>query len=128
MKTFNLPFGMINILKENIAEVIISEGIELDKQNVDIYHDFLLSNLEKPFSILLNKKYSYSYTFEAQKIVAGLKEMNCIAVIAYTEARKMAIKTIININRPLNIKLFDCREDALSWLLKGNKEQLKHEA
>ncbi|WP_299890030.1 hypothetical protein [uncultured Lacinutrix sp.] len=121
MKTFNLPFGIINILKENIAEVIISEGVEFDKQNVAIYHDFLLSNLEKPFSILLNKKHSYSYTFEAQKIVASLKEMNCIAVVAYTEARKMAIETIININKPLNIKLFDYREDALSWIVSSNR-------
>ncbi|MFD2725516.1 hypothetical protein [Hyunsoonleella rubra] len=63
MKEYKLSFGTIIVLKDNLAEVIINEGVVMNEVMVDIYHDFLLSYLKAPFSLLINKKNSYSYTF-----------------------------------------------------------------
>ena len=61
MKVYKLSFGSVIILAPNLAEVIINEGVIIDELNVDEYHDFLLTNLDAPFSLLVNKKHSYTY-------------------------------------------------------------------
>ena len=120
MSSYKLSFGTINILQSNLAEVIVDEGIIMDVAHVDEYHHFLLNNLEPPFCLLINKKYSYAYTFNAQKNIVHLEEMNSIAVVARTSGAVMSTETLININGNIyrNIKLFQDREDALIWLHK----------
>jgi len=44
MDLHELPFAKIIILREDIAEVIINDGIKMDSEMVDQYHDFLLSH------------------------------------------------------------------------------------
>lgn len=66
MSSHRLSFGIINILKNNLAEVIVDEGIVMDVVMIDEYHDFLLNTLDAPFALLVNKKHSYTYTFSAQ--------------------------------------------------------------
>ncbi len=121
MKTYRLSFGIINIINNELAEVVVDEGIKMDKVKVEEYHAFLFDNLEAPFSLLINKKHSYTYTFEAQKTIAHLEEIKSIAVVANTSGRVMSTETLININGNvhLNIKLFQERADAIVWL---NKE------
>ncbi|ALJ06332.1 hypothetical protein APS56_14825 [Pseudalgibacter alginicilyticus] len=118
MKSYKLSFGTIIIIKENLAEVIVNEGVVMDEIMVDEYHDFLLSALKKPFSLLINKKYSYTYTFYAQKTIGNLKEINAMAVMVGTNGGLMSTETLINLNHSnnWNIKLFIEREDALNWL------------
>ncbi|NMH87867.1 hypothetical protein [Flavivirga algicola] len=121
METYKLSFGIINKIGKNIAEVIVNEGIEMDTVKVSEYHDFLLNNLEAPFLLLVNRKHCYTYTFEAQKIIARLEEIKSIAVVANTSGGVLSTKTLINVNgnANLNIELFREREEALVWL---NKE------
>jgi len=76
-----LPFAKIIILQKDIAEVMINDGVEMDTKMVDQYHDFLLSHLHPPFSLLINKVNSYTYDFQAQIHLATLKEINAMAVI-----------------------------------------------
>ncbi|WOD42598.1 hypothetical protein [Hwangdonia lutea] len=120
MKICNLSFGKIVILSENLAEVIVDEGIVLDEIMVDEYHDFLLNSLEAPFGILINKKNSYSYTFGAQKKILQLDEIKFRAVVTKTSAALMATKTLIATSgiTQRNIKFFMDRETALIWLKK----------
>ena len=122
MKTHKLSFGTISVLAENMVEVVINEGVEMDGSLVDEYHKFLLTNLKKPFSILVNQKFCYSYTFEAQRRVASLDEIIAVAVISPTAARKMAMETLKSITDKddVNIKIFVSRKEAMIWL----KEQL----
>tara|TARA_R110002050_G_scaffold80801_4_gene172821 strand:+ start:2036 stop:2293 length:258 start_codon:yes stop_codon:yes gene_type:complete len=57
MKSHRLSFGEIIILKDNLAEVIINEGVLMDIKIVEDYHQFLLTHLKAPFSLLINKRY-----------------------------------------------------------------------
>ena len=118
MKVHQLSFGEITILNPNLAEVIISEGIVMDLAMVGQYHAFLLKHLQSPFSLLINKKFSYTYTFEAQKEIASLDAIDAMAVVTETFATKMATKFLISMNEDndWNIKLFRKRDEALDWL------------
>ncbi|MEM5565247.1 hypothetical protein WNY78_09030 [Psychroserpens sp. AS72] len=119
MKVFILPFGKINIIHNTIAEVIINEGVVMDLDMVNQYHDFLLQNLKSPFSLLVNKENSYSYKFDAQLKIANLSEIKSMAVVIYNLSADMATQILIDINKgnDWNIKLFNERQMALDWLL-----------
>ena len=118
MKVFDLSFGKITILRKNLAEVVVSEGVVLDEVMVDEYHDFLLNSLEAPFLLIINKKHSYSYTFEAQKVIAHLKEIKAMAVVSNTIGGIMSTETLMSVNGnyKANIQIFHKREEAVSWL------------
>ncbi|WP_242130510.1 hypothetical protein [Aestuariivivens marinum] len=118
MERYKLSFGEIKILNKNLAEVIVDEGIIFDEIMVDEYHDFLLNSLTPPFLLLINKKYSYTYTFNAQKIIANLKEIKAMAVLLSTYGGEMSTRTLINVNGNYkwNIELFQNRTEALQWL------------
>ncbi|MBU3821120.1 hypothetical protein KO566_03530 [Flavobacteriaceae bacterium XHP0103] len=118
MKSYELPFAEIIILKDNFAEVIIKEGVVMDEFMVGVYHDFLLTHLQAPFALLINKKNSYSYTFEAQKTIADLKEISHMAVVVATNGALMSTETLIKMNedKQWNIRLFQERDVALNWL------------
>ena len=118
MKVFDLSFGKITILRKNLAEVIVDEGVVLDEVMVDEYHDFLLNSLEAPFLLVINKKHSYSYTFGAQKKIGHFDGIKAMAVIALTSGGVMSTETLVNINgnSKWNLKLFQEREQALVWL------------
>ncbi|MEW4924923.1 hypothetical protein [Algibacter sp. 2305UL17-15] len=118
MKEYKLSFGTIIILEEDLAEVIINEGVVMNEVMVDLYHDFLLSYLKAPFSLIINKKNSYSYTFEAQKTIANLKQIHLMAVVVGSAGALMSTETLIQMNeeQDWNIKLFNKRGEALEWV------------
>jgi len=118
MITYNLSFGKIILLQEDIAEVIVDEGVEFTIVMVGEYHEFLIDHMKHPFSLLINKLHSYSYTFEAQKYLADLSEINAIAVVSYSKATEITTKSLAAIpkERPMNLKIFKERHIALKWL------------
>ncbi|WP_406684525.1 hypothetical protein N1F78_02035 [Seonamhaeicola sp. MEBiC1930] len=120
MKSYKLTFGEIIILNESLAEVIVNEGVEMDEALVIEFHDFLLENLTAPFSLLINRKNSYSYTFGAQRLIGRLEEIKAVAVIIATSGALMSTETLINVNkdRNWNIYVFQKREKALEWIAK----------
>lgn len=119
MNLYELPFAKIIILDENIAEVIINEAIVMDSHMVDEYHEFLLSHLNAPFSLLVNKVNSYTYDFSAQTKLANLEEINVMAVVAYNRITKITTESLASYprNKQWNLKVFSNRRDALEWLL-----------
>ena len=118
MKSHQLSFGKIIILKPNLAEVIINEEVLMDLKMVDEYHTFLLTHLEAPFSLLVNKKFSYAYTYKAQKTIATLKEIKAMSVVVEDFNAKISTNFLIGINKEhnWNIKTFRLRDEALEWL------------
>jgi hypothetical protein len=123
MDLYELPFAKIIILYDDIAEVMIADGIEMDEQMVDQYHDFLLSHLHPPFSLLINKINSYSYSFPAQIKLATLKEINAMAVVAYNRITEISTETLASYPRSeeWNLKIFSNRDEALDWLFSERK-------
>lgn len=119
MNLYELPFAKIIILKKNIAEVIIDEAVVMDSAMVDEYHNFLLTHLNAPFSLLINKVNSYTYDFSAQTTLANLEEINAMAVIAYNRITKITTESMASYPRSKqwNLKVFSNRGEALEWLL-----------
>ena len=119
MDLYELPFAKIVILRDDIAEVMINDGVEMDTTMVEQYHDFLLAHLRAPFSLLINKPNSYTYTFEAQEQLATLKEINVMAVVAYNRVTRITTETLASFPRDVKWKLeiFSNRDDALSWVM-----------
>ncbi|WP_159019429.1 hypothetical protein [Algibacter sp. L3A6] len=120
MKVYKLSFGSVTIFSPNLAEVIINEGVIMDELNIDEYHDFLLTNLDAPFSLLVNKKHAYTYTFEAQKIIGKLKGIKTTAVVTSTPGALMSTEMLMHINSAVrdSVKIFNSREEALAYLKK----------
>ena len=120
MKVYKLSFGSVTILAPNLAEVVINEGVIMDELNIDEYHDFLLTNLDAPFSLLVNKKHAYTYTFEAQKIIGKLKGIKTTAVVTSTTGALMSTEMLMHINNDVRdtVKIFKSREEALAYLKK----------
>lgn len=129
MKVFILPFGEIRILDSNIAELIINEGVLIDDIMIDTYRTLLQSHLSIPFSLLINKKNAYSYTFAAQMAMGNSNHIvDLRAVVVYSQSAEMATNIVMNINQDnnCNIKIFREREAAVDWLLKtqNNKSRV----
>lgn len=126
MKSLRLSFATIHVLEKNLAEVIIDEGIIMDEIMVDEYHDFLLTNLSAPFSLIINKQNRYSYTFEAQKMICNLKAIHLIAVIVNSAGALMATEMLIKLNEHNNwkIEVFKDKEAALKWISSNTTSSL----
>ena len=116
---FELPFAKIIILHDDIAEVIVNDGIEMDARMVEQYHDVLLLHLHSPFSLLINKINAYSYDFQAQIKLATLTEINAMGVVAYNRASELSAESLALYPQcqKWNLKIFSNRDDALAWLL-----------
>jgi len=123
MITHKLSFGEITILQEDIAEVIVNYGVEMDLELVGEFHEFLLEEMRHPFSLLINILNSYTYNFEAQQLIGSLSQINAIAVVAYDKITENVIKTVIKVPKeiPWKIMIFSERESALKWLM--NEQQ-----
>lgn len=113
-----LSFGEITVLQEDIAEVIVNDRVEFNLEMVGEYHELLLNVMKHPFSLLINKLNSYTYTFEAQKHLANLTQINAIAIVSYSKMTELTTKSLISIPREVEwkIKIFNNREVALKWL------------
>ena len=124
MEKYDLPFAKIIVLSDDLAEVIINDGIDMDLAMVNEYHKFLLSHLKAPFSLLINKINSYSYNGEAQEKIATLKEINSMAVVSYKNSTTVTTQDLVSFPRDVewNLEIFSNREDALGWL-KSNQSR-----
>ena len=118
MNTHDFHFGKVIILHDNIAEVIINEGIEMSIDMINEYHDFLLKNLKAPFAILVNKIHSYTYSFEAQMHLLNLEQLKALGVVSYTQVSEMSTKMLHSMPRAFewNLKIFKDRDKAYDWL------------
>ena len=115
-----LSFAKIIIISDSIAEVIINEHVEMTLAMVKQYHEFLLSHLVSPFSLLINKVNAYTYDFDAQVNLATLEEINAMAVVAYTHSTKISTEYLTSsVPRKVEwkLKIYSNREEALNWLI-----------
>lgn len=118
MELHDLAFAKIILLREDLAEVIVNEGVEMDVAMVEQYHDFLLKHLSAPFSLLVNKVNSYTYNFDAQQKLATLEQIDRMAVVAYDRVTEISTKYLASLPRTVNwnLKVFASRDEAYKWL------------
>lgn len=119
MDIYELPFLKIIILREDIAEVIVNDGVQMNLPMVEQYHQLLLSHLRPPFSLLVNKINAYTYDFAAQQDLATLDEINKMAVVSYTRVTTTSTEYLSAISRKKNwdLRIFQDRDAAYAWLV-----------
>lgn len=118
MKSFKLSFGIMNVLGENRAEVIVNEGVDMDVAQVKEYLNFLSTHLKPPFSVIVNRKHSYTYTFEAQKLIVNNDKIKNLAVVVASSGGLLASETLLSLKEKSrwNTAFFRTRADAILWL------------
>lgn len=119
MDLHELDFANIIILRDDLAEVIVHDGIEFDQPLVDRYHEFLISNLNAPFSLLINKKNAYTYDFSAQQNLACIDQIKAIGIVVYNEISRTSTQSLIRFprDRKWKVEVFSNRDAALNWLV-----------
>jgi len=93
------PFAKIILFQEDIAEVLINGGVEMNLDMVHQYHECLLTHLKAPFSLLINKINTYSYDFDAQTNIGTLPEIKAMAVVTYNRVTRIASESLVCIPR-----------------------------
>lgn len=113
-----LKMGRIIKLSDDIAEVIVDDGVVIDMDMVREYHEWIQNNLSDPCMLLINKLNSYTYTFEAQKEIASLEQIQAMAVVVYNRISEVTTRDLASFPREHEwyIQVFDSRHDALLWL------------
>lgn len=121
MRTVTLSFGKIMFINHQLAEVIINSNVEMTLPMVEEYHQTLLTNLQKPFYLLINKINSYSYAADAMFKIADLPEIRAMAVVTYSSSAETAttiLTEVIPHENPWNLQKFGSMKSALQWLQK----------
>lgn len=118
MDSVRLSFCTIYPLAPNLDEVIVDDGIEIDLAMVEEYHAYFARAHATPFSLLINKRHAYTYTFEAQQQIANVPNIQAMAVLVYRKASEAATNALIRMPREVawNIRIYYDRQSALDWL------------
>ncbi len=122
MQKYRLSFAQINIINNQIAEIIVDDGVVVSLEMVEEHDDFLTSIFNGEFGILVNKINDYHYSPEAQLIMGSIENIVAVAVVNYTTQDKQSSKEIIDkrFMDQLNIKIFSGlelgRQQAITWL------------
>lgn len=118
MFPIDLSFARINILREDIAELVVNEGVELTAVQVRQVEDTLASYLKSPFSLLINKIYNYSYQFDAIIGMGKLPQLQAVAIVCHRQRSYFTVEPIIHLKQSSQwqIRRFFSKADALEWL------------
>lgn len=113
-----VKMGRIIKLSDDMAEVIVNEGVVIDMDMVKEYHKWIQDNLSDPCTLLVNKIYPYTYTFEAQKEIASLEKIKAMAVVVYNRISEVTTRDLVSFPREREwyIQIFNSRDEALLWL------------
>lgn len=115
-----LPFGCLRCPADNIVELIIDEGVEI---NVDMARAFQVAIeqwVDGPTGLVVHKLNSYSVSFDAQQIIGDLPGIAVSAVVAYNRFGEMSAQQIIAMSEMPegDIAIFPTLENAVFWLQK----------
>lgn len=118
MELHRFSFGNLIVLSNNLGEVIVDEGVDVNVAMVNEIHAVFLSNFSASFSLLINKTNSYSSQLEALVMFGELSQIDKIAVFAPNKMAKLSadFSATIPSSQKLNIEVFTDRDQAMSWL------------
>lgn len=113
-----LSFAKIIKIGDDLIEVFVAEGVEINSEMMDEYHTWIRNTLTSPSYILVNKINAYTYSFDVQRNLSAILEVKAIALVVYSKASELATEAMIELPkvRPWNSQIFHNREDALHWL------------
>ncbi len=114
----HFEFCMISTLNEHCAEIVFKNGVDVTSRMLDEIQDWINNNIKSPVRIIINKIFSYSYTFDAQLQLPSLSNNVATAVVCYndmSEKTTMILHTTTN-HQSWNMKIFYDRGEALNWI------------
>lgn len=125
---FELGFCTIAIVSENVAEIVVHEGVEVSGAMVEQCFSVLRTFLRTPFCLLVNECNSHSYDFAAQTALGAVDGLLAVALVSDKPLMDMAACSLMRLPRPTRwpMAVFSNREDALALLNalhRGNEER-----
>lgn len=114
----DLAIGRVIRLEDDLAEVIPREDLLITKAMVEEYMAFLDANFSIPYRVMVNRKHSYTYEFDAQELVNDMANVKATAVVIYNKAAQLATESMAMFPRDSewNMQTFSDREEALAWI------------
>ena len=121
MDFYQISFARIYMLAPNLGEVIVDGGVDINVAMVDEIHRCFSTIFTEKFSLLINKRNSYSTELEALMKFGTHAGIDKIAVFAPNKLAKLSADFSADIpsSAELNILVFTDREEALTWLTQG---------
>ena len=118
MNTHRVSFAQVKTLTNTLGEIIVDQGVDIDTTMVKELHLALSNLFPASFSLLINKKNSYSTQLDALILFGQLETINKIAVFAPNSLAKLSADFAATIpsSAELDIEVFTEKEDALAWL------------
>jgi len=118
MVTYKFPAFQVSVLENNIAELVIFSDTEFDVGMANHFLEVIETKMISPALVLVNKTYSYSYTFEALIAFSRSKSLKSVAVLS---DRGTVSSLVSYLSKRFNfhkvpVKTFDEREPAIQWL------------
>ncbi|WDD98222.1 hypothetical protein [Thalassomonas actiniarum] len=117
-----LSFGYVNILSENIAEIIVDEGVEITLEMTEECDNFLERMFPGELGILVHRINNYTFTYEAQLTVVSYEKIKAMAVVIYNKQSEQVTRELLE-KRAMddwNLKSFSGLElgwqQAYDWL------------
>jgi len=119
MDRHQISFAKIYVIRQDIAEIIVDTGADIDLKMVAEIHQYLLLLFSDSFSLLINKSNAYSTQLDALIQFGTLSAINKIAVFAPNRLAQMSADFSASIpsSANLNIQVFTDRDEALAWLV-----------
>lgn len=110
-----LNFGTFEEIEPNIMEMIIDDGVELDRAKLTIVAAGFYEKFQKnSFAILANRQNVYFHTNSSIDVYGNLKNLKCMANLTHVEdsdAEDSSAKSLSGLARN-----FQHRDEAISWL------------
>ena len=118
MNTHEISCGRISSIRENVAEVIFNENIELNAKHAEEVHNCLNSNFKAPVSVLNNMVNHHSYSFDAQTMLWAIPEIKQVGFVAHNMLSEISVKVFLLAPREkvLDARIFNSRDEAIQWL------------
>lgn len=119
MEIHQISFAKVCILSNDLAEITVDSGADINLNMVNELHQLLLSLFCDSFSLLINKSNSYSTQLDALIHFGTLPAIDKIAIFAPNKLAKMSanFSATIPSSAVLTIEVFTERDDALEWLI-----------
>jgi len=110
-----LNFGTFTEIEPNIMEMIIDDGVELDRAKLTIVAAGLYEKFQKnSYGILANRQNIYFHTNRSMDVYANLKNLKGMANLVNVEGphvEESSTKSLTGLART-----FQHRDEAISWL------------
>lgn len=119
-----LSFGYFNVISDNIVEVVVDEGVEMDLNMIEECHAFIQSQFCEPFGMLINRVNNYTYSYEAKLSIASYEHLKAIAFVYYSKDSKEITENLYKLRAldEWNYRIFSGLElgwqQAHDWLQK----------